>query len=661
MSFSAEMKDFLGAWQAGTKINASQTDADYKNALTDAQKKKTERENDPDTLELEDKQARATLAKTNAGIALTQEQIKNAGTNRAYTTAITGRMLKGDTATPGTPGYVDPNLQGAVGPTSGGFPQPAGDITSPIQTFAQGGVIPETPNDAEDDSDEDDTPAGPAVGGVPPGAPTDVSARARTVGKPAALDGVVSPQLVHDAVKGGYRHLIDQAGISNGVRTPRQQAAAKAIAQGAGALSQAEMDLVKKAVDPQGKMTESQRNMAAIGSAYQFYANRGEPQRAEAIAGQMLQHFRIASQRYAALAAHAAEQGNMDLATKAAMKAYANVPDGRDMTMSVAPDGHVLYHYVDENGKTINKGLATPQELASSAMGLARGGFEQTLLSAAGVREEQAKAATEGTSKGNPVTDMKNTQELFKDPVAKLTDDWQKKNPGKEVDQNYIGGLQDAATHIMQQNPKMTPREALSSAQALMDPKQNSFKTVSENGQNKIKFGDGTALSLDDDHFEALINKRAEARKAQYAAEDQAKADASKPSRMGEFVEGAKRAGSAIGNLAGEATDALNAPGRAAGEAIKAAVPDELAARGKSAIGAVGQAASDFAGRVANPDNIPAVAAYKGVRDANYGALADAVKTGVQTALQRFQSGQGAGAIPSTPDDNGPYQPFTGP
>jgi hypothetical protein len=589
MSFSAEMKDFLGAWQAGTKINASQTDADYKNAQTEATKKKTERENDPETLALEDKQARANLAKTNAGIALTNEQVKNAGVSRGYTSALTKRMLDAGTADTGT-GFLPPTMAQPGAAVGGGTGVPAIRSTQqdPTIDYAQGGVIPDTDNDpsSENDSDEDDT-AGPAVGGVPPGAPTDVSARARTGGQSqlpqGGFNGIVAPQLIHDAVKGGYAYGINAAGLRGGVRTPRAQAAAKALAQGAGGLSPQEMIAAGKAVDPEGKMTASQRNMAALGAVYQFWANKGEGEKAQKVAFQMLQTFRNASQRYAAIAAHAAEQGNMDLATKAAVQAYANVPDGRDMTMSVNPDGHVVYHYVDENGKTISKGLATPQELASSAMGLARGGFDQAILSAAGVREEQAKAAKEGTSKGNPVTDMKNTGELLGGELTKLQDQWQKKNQGKEVDQNYFGGLQDAATHIMQQNPKMTPREALASAQTLMDPKQTSFKTVSEGGQNKIKFGDGTALSLDDDQFETLINKRAAARKAQYAAEDQAKADAAKPSRMGDFVEGAKIAGRGVGDLASEAGTAIGAGGRAIGGAIargaQALVPDELAQR----------------------------------------------------------------------------------
>jgi hypothetical protein len=590
MSFSAEMKDFIGAWQAGTKVNASQTDADYKTALTDAQKKKTERENDPETLALQDKQARANLAKTNAGIALTQEQVKNAGVSRGYTSALTERMRKAGMDTDQGSGLLPPTMVQPGAAVGGGTNVPfQNTMVPPTIDYAEGGVIPDT----EDDGDGDElpvgaTPAGPAVGG-PADMPTDVSARSRGGGQSGlpqgGFNGIVAPQVIHDATKGAYNYGINAAGLRGGIRSPRQQAAAKALAQGAGALSQQEMDAARKAVDPDGKLTDSQRNMSALGAVYQFWANKGEPEKAQKVAFQMLQHFRNASQRYAAIAAHAAEQGNMDLATKAAVKAYANVPDGRDMTMTVGQDGRVMYHYMDENGKTITKGLATPQELASSAMGLARGGFDQAILSAAGVREEAQKGTGKGagTSKGNPVTDMKNTGELLDGELNTIKEKWAKKNEGKEPDDNYFGGMRDAATHIMQQNPKMTPREALASAQTLMDPKKTEFKTVSEGGTNKIKFGDGTALTLDDDQFETLITKRAAARKAQLATEDQAKADAAKPSRVGEFVEGAKRVGGAVGDLASEAGTAAGAAGRAVGGAIgrgaQALVPEELAQR----------------------------------------------------------------------------------
>ena len=83
MSFSAEMKAFLSAYSTGQKINASRTDQDYKIAQTEARKKTTERENDPDTLETAAAQAKANLA-------LTQKRMQNVGAGTGARNALIG-------------------------------------------------------------------------------------------------------------------------------------------------------------------------------------------------------------------------------------------------------------------------------------------------------------------------------------------------------------------------------------------------------------------------------------------------------------------------------------------------------------------------------------------------------------------------------------------
>lgn len=389
------------------------------------------------------------------------------------------------------------------------------------------------------------------------------------------------------------------------------------LAQGQDALTPQEMEAAKKAVDPEGRLSEAQRNMVALGSVYQYWANKGDPARADKVAFQMLQHYRLASQRYAAIAAAAAEHGNMDMATKAALKAYANVPDGRDMQVTVGQDGKLQYNYTDENGKTISKGIATPQEFASQVMGLARGGFDQALLSSAAAREGGGGAATKGgkaaTSEGTPavggkgdkVSDMKGRNEMLDPEVQKLQEQWSKKNSGKEIDENYWGNLRDNATHVMQQNPNATPREALAVTQALIDPKNDKYKTTSEGGMNVVKFADGQKVMLDDDTFDKLITLQAQNRRAMHAKEDQDAADAKKPSRLSQAVEGAQQVGRGVAGVAGEAGTALSAMGDAAAGAVSRAVPEELKIRGRSAINKVGEVAGEVADRFRNRGAIP--------------------------------------------------------
>lgn len=606
MSFSAEMKDFLGAWQAGNKILGARTDEEYKKAQTDHLKKKTEADYDPERLKLQDEQAQANLAKTRAGTSLIGEQVKNAGVSRGYTAALTDRMRRADQD---IGGYQTGNLP--VAPAVGDTGPVLAPAIQPSYGYAAGGVVPDMEAPEEDES------VGPAVGAIPD-APTDVSARRRT-SEPqqpqAGYNGVISPTLAADAVKGGYRwYAKSNAGGGRGTGARARENAMR-LAQGADALSPQEMDAARKAVDPEGRLSEAQRNMVALGSVYQYWANKGDPARADKVAFQMLQHYRLAAQRYAAIAAAAAEHGNMDMATKAALKAYANVPDGRDMQVTVDPKGQLQYHYTDENGKTISKGVATPQEFASQVMGLTRGGFDQALLSSAAAREGGGRAATaggEGSKRGagaavggDKVSDMKGRNEMLDPEITKLQEQWSKKNEGKEIDENYWGNLRDNATHVMQQNPNATPREALAVTQALIDPKNDKYKTTSEGGQNVIKFADGQKVVLDDDTFDKLINLQAQNRRAMHAAEDQAAAAAKKPSRLSQAVEGAQQAGRGVANVAADAGRAVSAVGEAAAGAVSRAVPEELKDRGMSAIRKVGEVAGGVADRFRNRGAIP--------------------------------------------------------
>jgi hypothetical protein len=597
MSFSAEMKDFIGAYSAGQKINASRTDQDYKEVLTDAQKQKTVRDNDPETLELASKQARAELAKTTDSMATAASNRAHLAATTGYTNALAKRIAAaGDPqAIPGSGLFP----QGAVplGPTPSGAPVapgalPIGPSTLNTEAYADGGLVP-------DDEATEAVPDNEVSEAVPVNAPTDVSARGRTPGAaPAGLEGVISPALVHDATKAGYTWGANAYGLTGtgAIKSPSAAAKAKLFAQGHGGLTDEEMNAAKKAVDPEGKLTDSQRNMAALGTVYQFWANKGEGEKASKVAFQMLQHYRNATQRYAAIAAHAAESGDMDLATKAALKAYANVPDGRDIHIEASPDNpkQLIYYYTDEKGNEIAKGIATPQQLAASAMGLASGGFDKAILSAAGAREE-ASGPKGAVGKPQSATDRLAESKLPDDAIAKMQEQWQAKaeNKDKPLDEGYWGDLKDAATHILQQNPKTTPREAAAAALQLVtpgkaDPEKSDFKLIpGEEGQpHTVKFKNGLAIKLDDGQLETVMNARAARVKA---ATDKINADmeaGDKPSKVDQAVEGVKQVASGVAGAVGQDVEKFKK--QAAG-----AIPEELMIRGKSAIDAAARAGVD--------------------------------------------------------------------
>jgi len=636
------MKAFLNAYKTGQQINASRTDQDYKEQRTASEKAKMERDNDPDTLKTAADQAKANLALTqkrmgqigagNSTIALRnqllQEQIRQAKANGQGGTGGTGFL-------PPSAGWSGPGAL-PIGPSTMSEepavdPFPAGSEYNPGGMYADGGLV----DDEEDDALPEEAmptqgvlPTAPApMSAQPPmGGPTDVSARQRTDPSFRGIEGIIAPGVVNDAVKAGMTFGARESGLANSgaIASPRTLAVAKQIAQGAGGLSEEEMKAAKAAVDPEGKLTESQRNMAALGSVYQYWANQGDGRKAEKVAFQMLQYYRNASQRYAAIAAKAAEGGNVDLATKAALRAYQNVPDGNDMHMEVGQDGQIIYQLTGPNGETIRKGVATPQQLAASAMGMATGGFDKALLSAAGAREqaEGGKGAVGGKGKTQTASDRAKEEETAMGAVNALKESWTKdeKNKGKEPDETMWEQMGNVATHIMQGN-KVTSKEAARAADLLINPGRTDktkadFKlSMGDDGVNTIKFNNGLKINLDDDQLEQIQNARAARIKAA-ADKDKAAADeAAKPGLLSKVGEGALQVAKGL-NEEGDINPVkivAKAAGRGVADALSASfgqhIPKSVTDAIVAAKGAVGDAVDTgvdaVKGAVSNRGAIP--------------------------------------------------------
>lgn len=643
------MKAFLGAYQTGQKINASRTDQEYKSAQTDATTKKTERDNDPDTLKTAKDMADTTLAR--AKQSLTQGATTHSS---ALSTAAKQREMldlrmdmarhpekySGSGAAPTGTGFLPPgNPVGSDGPLPGpgvlpiggstmATPQPvtnpeevdpfpAGSGFNPGGQYADGGLVddeetedPTLPDEAE--PTQGVLPTAPMTA-APVSAPTDVSARRRADPAVRGIEGVVAPGVVRDAVKAGMTFGARESGLANGgaVASPRTMAAARQIAAGAGGLSEEEMAAAKKAVDPEGQLTESQRNMAALGSVYQYWANQGSPQKAEKVAFQMLQYYRNASQRYAAIAAKAAEGGNIDLATKAALKAYQNVPDGNDMHMERNEDGTLTYAMTGPKGETIRQGIATPQQLAASAMGMASGGFDKALLSAAGAHEAAqgsgGAVGGKGTSGGKTQSASdRNTEEASAMGAVDalktkwLEDETTKKLKPEELKAAEAGWEQmgNLATHIMQQN-KVTSKEAARAADILLNPAggpkgKSDFKlAMGDDGTNTITMGNGMKFSLDDNQLDQVQNARALRIKTSADKEATDKAEAEKPGVVGSFIEKATPAAKKIGAIAGADYDKFKGELSEVGDRVLNSVPEEFKDRAKSAVATAVKAGGD--------------------------------------------------------------------
>lgn len=213
--------------------------------------------------------------------------------------------------------------------------------------------------------------------------------------------------VAHAAVHAGLHQLVDQYGLDDGsapVRTPAHDAAAMAYYSGAGAADPAQVKQVQSTVDPNQQLPESQRNMRALAWGYQWYLQQGKPKEASAYAGQLLQAYRQAYNRFSAIAQAAANNGDVDNATKAALKAYAYVPDGNNASVQKTPDGRYAYTYTNDKGQTLQQGLLTPDEMLQRVTGMGMRSFDDLVVAAAGNRYMGHPNSIAGTPPGQDPT-----------------------------------------------------------------------------------------------------------------------------------------------------------------------------------------------------------------------------------------------------------------
>jgi len=285
-----------------------------------------------------------------------------------------------------------------------------GGKVRPVVYAAVGGTIPASPTDEEDDQNAP-VPAPQVAQALPVNAPVPTQ---RPMDQPAA-NGVTSgsndateadvgynpavasnPRVVgftkaHEAVLDGIRYSLQQMGIAKGaaVQDPSRAANMADYLKGAGAAPKKIIDQAYDAVDPKKELPDSERTMAALGMVYDHYVKQGQGDKAKAAAASIVQYQRKLFQQYSAIAKAAVSDGDIDAATKAAVKAYDSVPDGQGMKVRKLENGRYQIDITDEaTGQTISKPVLTPQEIGGWAMKVNPGSFDQFIMEAAGQRKQ---------------------------------------------------------------------------------------------------------------------------------------------------------------------------------------------------------------------------------------------------------------------------------
>lgn len=576
MGFGREIRDFIAAAQAGYKLAGSASDEEYKtlrNKMLKSKMSPTRLQAEEDLLKARAERARrgpqarpmhpaavrALDEKTNY-YRTRNELLKNPPAPPRVPSAVddavpvpppaTGRSLGPQSALDVDDEYdtaeVDPDMIEENEPfmtgAQGGHVRPIHKMKK-VKHFADGGAVEDEDDLADagavedytddvENADPDDDGDDNTGGAIDVDAEEDElpAAAAPTSGQaPAGY----SPQAAHDAALAGVKHAKQATAgpVKNGAvevsAQSRQPNARAAYIQRKGAATQNEMDEVRKAIDPENKLSPSQRNMAALAHVYEYNLRQNNPQGAARAAASMMQYFGQVSGRYQALAKVAAESGDVDGAVKAMMKAHQNIPDGQDLRVFKRGDGSIGYSFIDEkSGNVIEEGLASPNQLLEFATKGAQRSMEDFIAQASGVRAGNKPVATpkaERAPKGDggvPLNNAKAAQESISTAWDEITAELKTGDKPVQIDPGVARNARTDAFHIMMhpENRKanLTPADAVLVTGALAipnpeNPDSKPFKIETVEGGRQVALANGRKAFVPEEQFNQLIAARGRA------------------------------------------------------------------------------------------------------------------------------------------------------
>lgn len=176
-----------------------------------------------------------------------------------------------------------------------------------------------------------------------------------------------------------------------------------AIGPDEGPPNQEEIDGIYKIVDPNGELKDGLRNVYAMKKGYEFYMERGQPEKAAKFAAGVIQYSNLMARRFGYEAVQAAQKGDEAGMVKYAIKAYDIVPDGMDVDVQQGEGGYEVTRK-DEDGNVVDHHMLTPQQIFQMATGISKGsGFFEMLMDAGapGTAAQKAKEAKGKARAGN--------------------------------------------------------------------------------------------------------------------------------------------------------------------------------------------------------------------------------------------------------------------
>lgn len=391
-----------------------------------------------------------------------------------------------------------------------------------VHGFSLGGAIPD--DEEEDQYEPTPIPVSMLEGATEEAPPQQVAEAIPTGEVPTPMprpeyDGAVTSQgnqepqeeptddpyeLGRRSVRDGLKRALQDAGVNDqgAIDDPQSDDSQRKYLGGSGAAPRTLVQQALKLVDPDKKMRPGERNMAAFAQVYKHYMNNGEPEKAQKAAASMVQYYRQESNRYLSLSQVAAGNGDLEAARKAAMAAYANIPNGRDLEIKPVDGGYEV-KVTNQDGKVINKKVVDPREFAAAAMGFSPATFDEEILNAAGEKGEEFKDPS--------VSDIKTIGEGIDAYSSGLEDP-------KLADKQVVTSLKNVATSIAADNG-MPPEQAFDVARSLassdMEEVKKSMRPI--RGTDRVRMTvDGQTVVVKKNAVASLL-KTAEVKSAEEA------------------------------------------------------------------------------------------------------------------------------------------------
>lgn len=275
--------------------------------------------------------------------------------------------------------------------TKNGF---ATSSTGAIRMFAEGGLVDDTEEQVVEPAS---APAPRPAMAIPPEGVTSAGNPRGSGREDLAMEQRQAQRSkqtrTSNAIDAGLKYLTKSLGLDRSnaavgddpqLTDGRRKLVNGAVAPGEGPPTQQEVEGMYKVVDPNNELSEGLKTVYAMKKGYEFYMERGQPEKAAKFAAGVIQYSNLMSKQFGVAAVEAAKGGDQDGMVQYAIKAYDAIPDG--LSVDAKPvEGGMQVTRTDEDGEVVDQHLLTPQQIFQMATGISHGsGYFEALMDVAG-------------------------------------------------------------------------------------------------------------------------------------------------------------------------------------------------------------------------------------------------------------------------------------